>query len=136
MPYKQTIERQAAIFKNYRRLQDVKRFGTGSMSYSALQDGMKEFRHASFTGFIAYATVWGIDYVLSDPLTPASHRLQATTLFLQGRRNAVFCQISNNYAVLLDHLQCAVNGLGVEHVVHLKNFQVSWKKRKCLKSYL
>lgn len=136
MSRKQTVERQAGIVNNNRRLQDVKRFGTGSMSYSALQDGMKEFRHASFTGFIAYATVWGIDYVLSDPLTPASHRLQATTLFLQGRRRTVFCQVSYDYAMLLQRLNCSVNGLGVEHIVGLKEFKVTWKKRKCLKSYL
>jgi len=106
------------------------------MSFSAIQDGIKEFRHPSFKGFIPFSTVWGVDYVLADPLTPKNEMLKATILFLEKHKNAVFCQITQDYATLLNHLNFTINGFGVEHIVELKDFQVTWKKRKCLKSYL
>jgi phosphatidylglycerol lysyltransferase len=118
------------------RIKDIKKFGTNSMSYSALQKGIKEFRHPSFEGFIPYSTVWGVDYVLSDPITPKSEMLKATVLFQEKHKHAVYCQISSDYARLLSYLKYTINGFGVEHIVNLREFKVSWKKRKCLKSYL
>lgn len=122
--------------QNNRKLKNVKSFGDQAMSYSALQEGMQEFRHPAFKGFIAYMPVWGVNYVLSDPITPKKDYLKATMLFLERNKNAVFVQISEEYATWLSYLKFSINGLGVEHIVDLPSFKVTWKKRKCLKSWL
>lgn len=122
------------VFK--RRFTDIQNYGSQCMAYSALQEDVKEFRHAFFDGFIAYKTVWGVDYVLSDPITPEVNFLTATFLFLEKHPNAVFCQISRKYAMYLSYLKFRINAFGVENVVGLDVFKVSWKQRKCLKSYL
>lgn len=123
-------------FINNRKLRNVRKFGSQAMSYSTLQDGIKEFRHPLFKGYIAYTTVWGVDYVLSDPITPKEDQIKATMLFLEQRKNVVFCQISKEYAMLLTYFKCQISGFGVENIIDLKSFEVKWKKRKCLKSYL
>ena len=119
-----------------RKFEDIKKFGIQSLSYSALQDGIREFRNPAFEGFIPYISAWGIDYVLSDPITPQEDFKAATLLFLNHSKDAVFCQISDTYAQRLTALNLTINGLGVEHVVNLDEFEVTWKKRKRLKSYL
>lgn len=118
-----------------RRLRDIKRFGDQAMSYSALQDGMREFRHPAFEGFISYRRVWGVDYVLGNPVTPARHYLIATLLFLEHRREAVFCQVSRNYAHLLSYCGAQVSPFGVENIVPLADFKVTWKQRRGLKRF-
>ncbi len=118
------------------RLENIKRYGTQAMAYSALQDGIKVFRHPHFNGFIAYSSIWGIDYVLSDPITPKEDMLRATMLFLERNPRAVFCQISQIFASLLSFMGFKINGLGVENIIDLSNFAVKWNNRKCLKSYL
>ncbi len=125
-----------AELKINRRLNDIRRFGHQAMSYSALQDGIKEFRHPDFDGFIAYYPVWGVNYVLSDPITAAKDYLKSTLLFCHQSPRTVFCQISHAYAVLLSGLNFKVNAFGVEHVIDCQRFQVSWKDKKCLKSWL
>lgn len=133
---KAVLYRSVENLQNQRILRNIRAFGTNSMSYSALQDGIKEFRHPSFKGFIPYTTAWGVDYVLSDPIAPKGEMLKATIVFLEKHKNALFCQISHDYAALLSQLNFKINGLGVEHTVNLEDFKVTWKKRKCLKSYL
>lgn len=122
--------------QSQRKLRNISRFGTQSMAYSSMQEGIKEFRHPSFKGFIAYSSAWGVDYVLSDPITPVDDHLKATLLFLEHHKNAVFCQISHAYALKLSYLKFVINGFGVENIVELTDFKVGWRKRKCLKSYL
>ncbi len=124
------------LIENNQRLEDIKRFGTQAMSYSALQEGIKAFRHPHFQGFIAYSTVWGVDYVLSDPITAEEDRLKATILFLEKHAKAVFCQISRQYATLLSFLKFRINGFGIENIIRLPDFTVKWNNRKCLKSYI
>ncbi len=124
------------LTENDQRLEDIKRFGTKAMAYSALQDGVNAFRHPQFQGFIAYSTVWGVDYVLSDPITAQEDMLKATILFLERSPKAVFCQISSQYATLLSFMKFRINAFGIENIIHLPDFTVKWNNRKCLKSYL
>jgi len=118
------------------RFKDIQQYGVTSMAYSALQEGIQEFRHSAFRGFIPYFSLWGIDYVLSDPITPPEDFMGATLLFLNKSQGTVFCQISASFAQTLSLLNFKINGLGVEHVIDLDDFEVTWKKRKRLKSYL
>ncbi len=118
-----------------RRLSDIRQFGDQAMSYSALQPGIREFRHPAFRGFIPYMTVWGIDYVLSNPVTPVSQYGIATLLFLEHRRKVVFTQVSRNYAFMLSYCGAQVSPFGVEHVIPLKEFAVTWKRRRGLKRF-
>ncbi|MCA9402824.1 MAG: DUF2156 domain-containing protein [Candidatus Omnitrophica bacterium] len=117
------------------RLHDIRAFGGQAMSYSALQEGIREFRHPAFDGFVPYQTVWGVDYVLSHPVTPANQYLIATLLFLEHRRRVVLCQVSRNYASMLSCLGLQVSPFGAEHIVPLSDFTVSWKKRRSLKRF-
>ena len=119
-----------------RRLRDIRKYGQQALSYSSLQDGIQEFRHPGFRGFIPYMRVWGVDYVLSNPIVPMADSLVATMLFLDFSPNAVFCQISKPYAALLNHLGFKVNAFGVEHRLKLADFEVTWKNRRGLKRYL
>lgn len=118
-----------------RRLRDIRAYGSQAMSYSALQEGMREFRHPAFRGFIPYRTVWGVDYVLSNPVTPSRQYLIATLLFLEHRRRVVFCQVTRNYAAMLSGLGLQVSPFGVEHTIPLRDFTVSRKKRRSLKRF-
>lgn len=132
----QTLNKSLVNSDNHLKIDNILKYGTNSLSYSALQKDIREFRHPSFQGFIPYITVWGVDFVLSDPITPKREMLKATVLFEQKHKNAVYCQISYDYATVLRCLNYTINGFGVEHVIHTQDFEVSWKKRKCLKSYL
>jgi len=119
-----------------RRFEEIKLYGQQSMAYSCLQEGIEEFRHPSFKGFIPYMKAWGIKYVLSNPITPAAEYLKATLLFLKANKQTVFCQINHQYAVLLNCLGLEVNSFGVEHFINLDHFTVSWKERRGLKRFL
>lgn len=119
-----------------RRISDIRKYGSQAMSYSAIQNDIIEFRHASFEGFIPYGKVWGVDFVLSDPIVPKRDYGRATAMFLNRSKETVFCQISQDYARLLNKYDFQINGFGVEHIIKLQDFKVTWKKRKCLKSWL
>jgi lysylphosphatidylglycerol synthetase-like protein (DUF2156 family) len=119
-----------------RRLADIRTYGIHSMAYSAMQPEIKIYRDSSFEGFIPYMSVWGIDYVLSDPITPIEQYEIATLSFLEFSKSSVFCQISYNYAKLLSNLGYKVNGFGIENFIDVQKFKVGWRDKKCLKSYL
>lgn len=119
-----------------RRLDDVRRFGKSSMAYSSLQDGLTEFRHSDFQGFLAFRKVWGRAYVLSDPITDPKDYKKATDLFRKKYPFNIICQASQEYAAILGELGFYVTGFGVENILNLKDFQVSWQVRSNLKRIL
>ncbi len=90
--YNLELNKSKYQLQSSRRLRNIKKYGDQSMSYSAMQDEIKEFRHPSFKGFIAYKTVWGVNYVLSDPITPHEEYAKATILFMEQKKQVVFCQ--------------------------------------------
>ncbi len=119
-----------------RRVRNIKCFGSQGMSYSALQPEIREFRHPDFKGFIPYMRVWGIDYVLSNPITPKSHYATAIQEFRHRHPNAVFCQVDHLMARLFNANGYTVNGFGVEHWLSLSNFRITWKERRGIKRFL
>lgn len=119
-----------------RRLRNIKRFGSQTMSYSALQQGIREFRHQSFKGFVPYMSVWGVDYVLSNPVAPVSHYATAIQEFRRNHPNAVYCQVDATMARLLQANDFKVNAFGVEHWLNLKDFRINWKERRGIKRFV
>lgn len=105
------------------------------MSYSSLQLGMQEFRHPAFHGFVPYMTIWGVDYVLGNPITCVDDYPVAIQLFLERHSRVMFCQVDRYCAVILSCYGAQVSPLGVEHIISLQNFQVTWKQRRGLKRF-
>jgi|GEM_PF-4923525 len=119
-----------------KRLEDVRRLGRSSMAYSSLQDDLEEFRHPDFKGFLAFRRVWGRAYILSNPVTDPKDYQKATDLFCRKFPFSVVCQASQDYAKILEEKGFYVTGFGVENILNLKNFQVSWQVRSNLKRIL
>ena len=111
------------------RLRDVRRFGSFSMAYSTLQDGLQEFRHPDFEGFIAFKKVWGRAVVLSNPVTALDDYGKATDLFVQAHSRMVICQATREYADVLNTRRFYVTGFGVDNVLDMDSFEVSHKIR-------
>jgi lysylphosphatidylglycerol synthetase-like protein (DUF2156 family) len=117
----------------HRKLEDIKRFGHHCTAYSTIEDDINEFRHPSFEGFVGYMILWGTCYVLSNPITARQDYKQATELFLEKFPKALFCQINQEYADLLNSLGLYVHNFGVEHHTDLNQFKISWSIRRGLK---
>lgn len=116
-------------------LKDVRRFGRFSMAYSNIQEGMQEFRHPSFEGFIGFMSSWGRAYILSQPVTDPRDLKNATLRFLERYPRTVVCQASKEYAEVLSSIGFYVTGFGVEHVLPMKSFEVSYKHRPNLNRF-
>lgn len=72
----------------------VRAFGSGSLAYSAVQQGMQVFEHGG--GAIAYRESLGHSIVLGDPLCAASTTDSLLDAFLATHRRAIFAQISRS----------------------------------------
>jgi lysylphosphatidylglycerol synthetase-like protein (DUF2156 family) len=111
------------------RLRDVRRFGSFSMAYSTLQDGLQEFHHPDFEGFIAFKKVWGKAVVLSNPVTALDDYGKSTDLFVQAHPRLVICQATREYADVLNTKGFYVTGFGVDNILDMDSFEVSHKIR-------
>ncbi|MEE9542220.1 MAG: DUF2156 domain-containing protein [Thermodesulfobacteriota bacterium] len=113
----------------------LRRFGSHALAFSALQQGMSHFTIKG-VGYIPYATLDAdpaIVYVLSNPISAKEDYAQITLEFIKEFPRAIFVQVTEEYAEVLDSLGFYVNELGYETEISLKDFSFSGRIKEDLR---
>jgi lysylphosphatidylglycerol synthetase-like protein (DUF2156 family) len=119
------------------------RNGADCMSYSSLQEGMEYFIDDG-VGYIAFSTLRhpllsrnGRRFILGDPIAPASEYGRILADFLSDGRDAIFYQISREFAeVLSRERSLKVNEMGVEWDIDLASFSTKGKDKAQLRHWI
>ena len=101
------------------RLDFLREFGSSSLSYSSLQDGMEYFLAPNY-GYIAYSPIKDdIERALclADPICSKENLEPLITMFLEKHKGAIFLHVTKETAVVLSKLGYLVNEVGVETVM-------------------
>ncbi len=121
---------------NTREREEIKQFGSTSLSYASLQGGLYYFRHPDFDGFIAFKMESSFAVVLGSPHVPVKQWDLAYALFRKAYPRHIFCQIPYAVAQWLAPKGLSIHHLGMTHILDCENFQISWKIRKDIKRWL
>ena len=113
-----------------------KTFGTGSLSYASFQDQCRFFTYCG--GAIAYFSHSGMNEVkvLGDPLADPLDWVSLVTEFLNVFPDASFYYVSPRFAVTLRSLSFIVTPFGLENMMDVSRFSVSWSQTGYLKRQL
>lgn len=107
----------------------LERHGRFALAYSvAHQPGLLHFGDAD--GFLSYCMVGRTAFVLADPLAPRERHGALIDAFVAEKGDVTFWQISHETAALLAGRRFAVNALGMESILDLKNFDFSGPHRR------
>lgn len=112
----------------------VSRWGRHSLSYSALQPGMRYFGQPE-TGILAYKSWMGQACVLGDPLAPPEAREALIAAFLKKRRSALFMQVGRETASILAAQGQLVTPVGVEGALDTAAFSLFGARKRDLRHY-
>jgi lysylphosphatidylglycerol synthetase-like protein (DUF2156 family) len=111
---RQTIKHPA------RRITQLRQYGSFSLAYSTLQDGLRYFE--TDAGYLAYAIYSGTNFVLADPVAPVSTWPQLVGRFLREHPKSCFCQVSRPMAQLLVRHGFAINDLGTDFQLRIASY--------------
>jgi lysylphosphatidylglycerol synthetase-like protein (DUF2156 family) len=117
-------------------IQFMRKYGEGSLSYSALQDGMEWFVDPEL-GFVQYETTETIIHravVLGDPICADADREKLIARFLEKFPDPIFMHLSIDNAKLLEKLGFYINHMGIETVIDVQNFTLTGSKKEFLRS--
>jgi lysylphosphatidylglycerol synthetase-like protein (DUF2156 family) len=103
------------------RITQLKQYGSFSLAYSTLQDGLKYFE--TDDGYLAYTMYLGTSFVLADPVAPVSVWPQLIVRFLRGYPHSCFCQVSRQLAQLLVRHGFAINEFGTDFQLHIPTYE-------------
>ena len=118
------------------RMSYLKEYGSHSMSFSALQPGMRYFDMPG-NGYIAYEQKWGRRAVLSDPVCYEKDQETLIGEFLRKGAPAGFAQVSEPVARLLyEKFGFYATQFGIESIIDLKNWDLKGKKKQILRTSL
>ncbi len=112
--------------------------GCHCLAHSSTQRGMSYFMDDA-TGYLAYMPVANRRFVLADPIARAGgHELAAEfeDLCSRDRKKVVYCQLSREAAMAACGRGFYANSIGVENLVDLHDFKISWNSRRDLKRWL
>lgn len=118
------------------RLNLIRQFGTSSMSYSALQEGMHAFTEGE-AGFVPYFAVRGIKQtpmVLGDPICAPEQRARLLDSFLQLYPEPIFLYLEEATAKLLNDRGFYANEMGSETIIDLESFDLRGSRKEFLRS--
>jgi lysylphosphatidylglycerol synthetase-like protein (DUF2156 family) len=110
-----------------RRITQLKEYGSFSLAYSTLQDGLKYFE--STDGYLAYSVYRGTRFVLADPVAPVTVWPQLVGRFLREYPHSCFCQISRLMAQLLIRHGFAINELGTDFQIRIASYEFTGPKK-------
>ncbi|MFO1501279.1 MAG: DUF2156 domain-containing protein [Verrucomicrobiota bacterium] len=118
----------------------LKRYGTQSLAYATLQDGMEYFVHD--TGYIAFNTVSHPVFarrphrvVLSDPVCAPDNYAEIVRAFLESDAHASFAVVSEPCAEALRALGFKINCLGYEPELAIQTYNTkgNWQDLDLIK---
>ena len=118
------------------RLNQLQRYGKGSLAYSSLQGGMCYFMHPDY-GYIAYVPLsdsYSSVCVLADPICSDDHLRPLLNEFLKERNDPVFLHVCRATAQVLSELNFCVNELGVETFIDVQLFNLTGGKKQALRA--
>ncbi len=119
----------------------LKRFGERCVGYSTLQPGLEYFIDEA-KGYIAYQSfrhpvlaLTGRKMILSNPVCdPADYRA-ITQAFLAQHPKAIFLQVDQHYASVLEGMGLQVNCFGIETELPIDGFSLDGKLRSKLRQW-
>lgn len=112
------------------------KYGSGSLSYSALQEGMQWFIVPD-VGFIQYEPMETIVHnavCLGDPICAPENRERLLGEFIKKFHDPVFINISKETGKVLEKLGFYINQMGVETSIDVQKFTLSGSKKEFLRS--
>lgn len=117
-------------------LEYMRRYGSGSLAYSALQQGIEHYIEDD-KGFIAYTKVLvpvPTTIILADPVCAPVHRKKMLTAFLKKVHNPIFIHLTSETAKILEELGFIINEMGVETVLDVQQFGMKGSKKEFLRN--
>lgn len=117
-------------------LELLRRNGRGSLSYSALQEGMLWFVKPG-VGLVQYEqleTVIHNAICLGDPISPPEAMEGLIGEFLERFHDPIFIHLSKDAAKLLEKSGFFINEMGHETIIDIANFSLSGSKKEFLRS--
>lgn len=111
----------------------LRQYGIGSMAFSSLQPELKYFIHKQY-GYMAFLylkdMLWapkGFNVVLGDPICDQQNfdALLDDYLDKVGPENTAFVHLSESIAEKLSRRGILVNQMGVEHLINVRQFDMS-----------
>ena len=136
MDNKSTSIAEEATLRNY-----LRRYGSGSMSYSTLQSELEHFV-LDGVGYIAYLPfkhfIWSIKghrVVIGNPVCAPANYQQILKAFLKETDRAIFVHIDAECGDALAALGIQVNGFGIETELPCNDFDLAGKARAKLRQW-
>ena len=114
----------------------IRQFGTGSMAYSSLQEGLQAYRQ-DCDGFVAHEPVDERNRTticLSDPICAQDSRKTLLEGFVRKFKNPVFLHISKETAEILQSMGFYINEMGTETIINVQEFSLKGDKKEFLRS--
>lgn len=121
--------------KKQELLSYIKQFGTGSLAYSALQEGLNAYRQEGY-GFLAHAPIEEDNQTticLSDPICAPHSKKALLEGFVRTFMNPLFLHISRETAEILHSMGFYVNEMGTETIIDVQKFSLSGHKKEYLR---
>lgn len=117
-------------------LEYMKRYGSGSLAYSALQEGIEHYVEDD-KGFIAYTRVLlpvPTTIILADPVCAPVHRKKMLSSFLKKVINPIFIHLTSDTAKILEEMGFIINEMGVETILDVQQFGMKGSKKEFLRN--
>src|ERR1700678_4088219 len=98
----------------------IRKYGTGSLAYSALQEGMQDYQEKGY-GFVPHAPVNRNNQTtlcLSDPICAQESKKSLLEGFVRNFKNPVFLHVSKETAEVLHSMGFFINEMGTETIIN------------------
>jgi lysylphosphatidylglycerol synthetase-like protein (DUF2156 family) len=118
------------------RMAYLRQYGTGSLSYSSLQEGLDYFMEPG-CGYIAYSLIHGdaeTPLCLADPICSLDKMEHLIGSFLRRYKTPIFVHISKATAEILSELGFLINEIGTETIIDIPRFSLTGAPKQFLRS--
>lgn len=117
-----------------RRSKLFRQFGDFTIAWSTVvQPGLRYF--GNDTGYLAFASKWGIDFALGDPVAPPETHRDLINAFMESRRRLpcfVNC-MESTARIVAENPRYYLNQLGIDTVLHLDEYDFRGKSKEPLR---
>lgn len=122
------------LFTFPERVEYLKRYGSGSMSFATLQPGLRFFDLRG-VGYLAYAVQWGVCYVLSEPVCAAGDVESLLGAFIREHPRCNFAQMAPATAEIIGKLfHFCSTPVGIETVLRCDGFNLHGRKKQIIRT--
>lgn len=110
-----------------------RRFGNFTIAWSTVvQPGLRYFGDS--TGYLAFASQWGVDFALGDPVIEASATGEIVDRFIAScRRKPCFVNCSATTARELERHRYYINPMGIDTIIDLPSYDFNGKSKEPLR---